>query len=54
MMQPEEVELPVRPAPVPELVTASSRSRWKALLVVGVVGAVLAAGGVLYWNYAAT
>lgn len=54
MMQPEEVELPVRPAPVPELVPASSRSRWKALLVVLVVGAVLAAGGVLYWNYAAT
>ena len=53
-MQPEEVELPVRPAPVPELVPASSRSRWKALLVVLVVGAVLAAGGVLYWNYAAT
>ena len=54
MMQPEEVELPVRPAPVPELVPSSSRSRWKALLVVLVVGAVLAAGGVLYWNYAAT
>src|SRR6516162_10659954 len=53
MMQPEEVELPVRPAPVPELVPAPSRSRWKALLVV-LVGAVLAAGGVLYWNYAAT
>ena len=54
MMQPEEVELPVRPAPLPELVPSSSRSRWKALLVVLVVGAVLAAGGVLYWNYAAT
>ena len=54
MMQPEEVELPGRPAPVPELVPAPSRSRWKALLVVAVMGAVLAAGGILYWNYAET
>ena len=49
-MQPEEVELPVRPAPVPELVPASSRSRWKALLVVLVVSAVLATGGDLLFS----
>src|ERR1700674_5105996 len=41
-------------APIPEPPPARTRGRGKALLVVFLVGALLATGGILYWNYAQT
>lgn len=52
-MQPEEVQKPDRPGPVP-LPEPSSRSRWKTVVTLGVILALLLTGGVLYWSYAQT
>lgn len=53
MMQPEEIKMTPRPAPVPEL-PVRSRSRVKTVVVLALLVAALATGGVLYWNYAQT
>jgi membrane fusion protein (multidrug efflux system) len=53
-MPTEELNKTERPAPVPEPPPARTRGRGKALLVVFLVGALLATGGILYWSYAQT
>ncbi|HLK50323.1 MAG TPA: HlyD family secretion protein [Bryobacteraceae bacterium] len=55
-MTPEEVKkAPTpRPTPVPEKLPEPSRGRAPAIVVLVLVLAVIATGGVLYWNYAQT
>ena len=53
-MQPEEVKKPPRPAPVPERPPARSRGRLRVVVLLFLLAAGLAAGGVVYWNYAQT
>ncbi len=52
-MSPEEIKKTPRPAPVPELPVRSS-NRVKTIIVLVLLVAALAVGGVLYWNYSQT
>ena len=53
-MQPEEIKKTPRPTAVPEVPATRASGRARTVIVVVLVVAALATGGVVYWNYAKT